>query len=451
MSSLDSIIRGGIVVTPEETRMEDIGIVGANIVELGPGLRGSARETINAEGLHIFPGLIDSHVHFNEPGRTEWEGIETGTRALAAGGGTMFFDMPLNSHPPTLDSDSFDQKLVAAEAKSFTDFGFWGGLVPGNLGKLEVLADRGVVGFKAFMANSGIDDFPRVDDLTLREGMKRSARLGKIVAVHAESETITSELAQKFASVGKTSIRDYLDSRPIDAELDAIQRALEVAGETQCRLHIVHVSCGAGIALIASARKMGVDVSCESCPHYLVLTEEDMEQIGPLAKCAPPLRPKQAQDALWQYLLTDQITSLGSDHSPAPPSMKTDHNFFRVWGGISGVQHMLPLLITEGHVHRAMALPLLAGLLSFNVVTRFRLPPDRGRVAVGGLADIALVDLGERFEVKARDLYYRHRHSPYIGRKLTGKVVQTILRGQTVFKDGKIVSQPRGQLVRPTS
>jgi allantoinase len=451
MSSLDLIIRGGTVVTPGETRTEEIGILNGKIVELESALTESARETIDAEGLHIFPGLIDSHVHFNEPGRTEWEGIETGSRALAAGGGTMFFDMPLNAHPPTLDADSFDQKLAAAEAKSFTDFAFWGGLVPGNLGKMEELATRGVVGFKAFMSNSGIDDFSRADDLTLKEGMKRAAALGKIVAVHAESETITSELARKFISANKTSIRDFLDSRPIHAELDAIQRALELASETKCRLHIVHVSCGPGIALIASARKMGIDVSCETCPHYLVLTEEDMEQIGPLAKCAPPLRPKQAQDGLWQYLLTGQITSLGSDHSPAPPSMKTDRNFFRVWGGISGIQHILPLLITEGHLQRAMALPLLARLLSFNVVTRFRLPTDRGCIALGAQADIALVDLGEGFEVKTTDLYYRHRQTPYTGRKLTGKVRQTILRGQTVFKDGKIVSKPLGRLVRPTN
>jgi allantoinase len=450
MSQLDLIIQGGTVVTPEETRMEDIAIVDGRIVELGRPLGGSARETINAEGLHIFPGLIDSHVHFNEPGRTEWEGIETGSRALAAGGGTMFFDMPLNAHPPTLDGHSFDQKLAAAEAKSVTDFAFWGGLVPENLGKLQELTERGVVGFKAFMCNSGIDDFPRADDRTLREGMKHAAALDKIVAVHAESEAITSELTQKFIAAGKTSVRDYLDSRPIHAELDAIQRALEMAGEARCRLHVVHVSCGAGLALIASARKMGVDVSCETCPHYLVLTEEDMEQIGPLAKCAPPLRPRQAQEALWQYLLTDHIVSLGSDHSPSPPSMKTDHNYFRVWGGVSGVQLTLPLLITEAHIRRELALPLLARLLSFNVATRFRLPPDRGRIAVGGQADIALVDLSANFDVQPSDLHYRHRHTPYTGRRLTGKVVQTILRGQTIFKDGKIVSQPRGRLVRPT-
>lgn len=439
------------MVTPAETRTEDIGILNGKIVELRPGLTDSARQTIDARGFHIFPGLIDSHVHFNEPGRAEWEGIETGSQALAAGGGTVFFDMPLNAHPPTLDAGSFNEKLAVAERSSLVDFSFWGGLVPGNLDHLEELSDHGVIGFKAFMSNSGIDDFPRADDRTLREGMKRAARLNKIVAVHAESETITNELAQKFIAAGKTSIRDYLDSRPIQAELDAIHRALELAGETGCALHIVHVSCGAGVALIASARKMGVDVSCETCPHYLVLTEEDMERIGPVAKCAPPLRPKQAQDALWQYVLTGEITSIGSDHSPSPPSMKTDHNFFRVWGGISGIQHILPLLITEGQIERSMGLPLIARLLSFNVVTRFCLPSNKGEIVAGADADLALIDLGASFEVKADALFYRHRHSPYTGRKLTGKVVQTILRGQTVYKDGKIVSKPLGRLVCSTT
>jgi allantoinase len=450
MSMLDSIIRNGTIVARAETRAEDIGIFNGKIVELRRGLTDSARQTIDAQGLHVFPGLIDSHVHFNEPGRAEWEGIETGSKALAAGGGTLFFDMPLNAHPPTLDAESFDKKLAAAERSSLVDFSFWGGLVPSNLDCFEELSDRGVIGFKAFMSNSGIDDFPSADDHILREGMKRAARLGKIVAVHAESEMITSELAKKFIAAGKTSVRDYLGSRPIHAELDAIHRALEMAGDTGCPLHIVHVSCGAGVALIASARKIGVDVSCETCPHYLVLSEEDMERIGPVAKCAPPLRPKQAQDALWQYVLTGQITSIGSDHSPSPPEMKKDANFFRVWGGVSGIQQTLPLLITEGHIARGMGLPLIARLLSFQVATRFGLPSNKGEIVAGADADLALVDLGANFEVKAEELYYRHRHTPYAGRKLTGKVVQTILRGQTVFKDGKIVSKPLGRLVRPT-
>ncbi len=473
MPDFDLIIRGGAMVRPSSepfssrqkeiqipsgekdqnlltlaAAVEDIGILDGKIAALQADLSGSARETLDAAGLHIFPGLIDSHVHFNEPGRADWEGFETGSRAFAAGGGILFFDMPLNAHPPTLDSSSFDQKLAAAHSGSLVDFAFWGGIVPGNLDHIEELSDRGVVGFKAFMCNSGIDDFPPADDRTLREGMKRAAGLGKIVAVHAESETVTSELAKKSIAAGKTSIRDYLDSRPIHAELDAIQRALEMAGETGCALHIVHVSCGAGVALVASARNLGVNVTCETCPHYLVLTEDDMLEIGALAKCAPPLRPKSAQDSLWQYLEADQVTTIGSDHSPAPPHMKTDPDFFKVWGGISSIQHTLSLLMTKDQLGRHVGPIHVAKLLSTNVAKRFNLP-NKGEIKVGSDADLALVDLNQSFDVLSKDILYRHTHTPYLGRKLTGKVVQTILRGQTVFKYGNIVSKPRGQLVRP--
>ena len=449
MSDFDLIIRNGQLVTLHEVLATDIGILDGSIAALQPGLAGSARETVDGSGRHIFPGLIDSHVHFNDPGRAHWEGFETGSRALAAGGGTMFFDMPLNAHPPTIDATSFDQKLEAAKATSLLDFSFWGGLVPGNLERIEELGQRGVIGFKAFMANSGIDDFPCVDDHTLRAGMQRAAQLNQIVAVHAESDRITRERAQQHLQQGRTSIADYLDSRPVHAELDAIGRALEMAGETGCALHIVHVSCGAGLALIASARNHGVNVSCETCPHYLALTDEDMLRLGAGAKCAPPLRPKSAQDGLWQYVKSDQVTTIGSDHSPSPPEMKSDPNFFKVWGGISGIQHTLPLLITEGYAKQNLGLPLIVKLTSFNVAQRFHLPPRKGRIIVGADADLTLVDLSQSFEVKSADLHYRHPQTPYLGRVLTGKVDRTILRGQTVFKDGKIVSRPIGRLVKP--
>ncbi len=479
MNELDLILRGGTVVTHEGESVSDIGIADGRIVAIGNIPDGKAREEIKADGLHIFPGLIDSHVHFNEPGRADWEGIETGSRALAAGGGTMFFDMPLNAHPPTCDAASFDEKSRLAAEKSFTDFALWGGLVPGNLHCLEQLAERGVIGFKAFMSNSGIEDFSCVDETTLREGMKRAAKLGKLVAVHAESEITTSELSKRAQDKGKTSIRDYLDSRPIYAELDAIHRAIQLAGETRCALHIVHVSSGAGVALVASAQKQGVDVTCETCPHYLVLTEDDVEKLGAVAKCAPPLRPKSAQDVLWRYVENGYVSTIGSDHSPSPPDMKRDKNFFKVWGGISGVQHTLPLLLTEyglrGQAKRDPALAengqmsggakapsslrsagavhdvlrSIARLTSFNVVERFKLPKTKGRIAVGADADLALVDLKAQFMVRVEDLLYRHRQSAYVGRALTGRVVRSILRGTTVFHDGKIVSQPMGQLVKP--
>jgi allantoinase len=313
---------------------------------------------------------------------------------------------------------------------------------------MEELGQRGVVGFKAFMADSGIEDFPRADDATLRAGMKEAARLNKIVAVHAESEAMIRSKTDQLLLAGATSARAYLDSRPIPAELEAIGRALTMAGETGCALHVVHVSCGAGVALIASARKLGVDVTCETCPHYLTLTEEDVLRLGALAKCAPPLRAKPAQDSLWEYVKSAEITTIGSDHSPAPPDLKANLSFFKVWGGISGLQHTLPLLVTEGHVERAVALPLLARLTSVNVAERFKLPAGKGRIALQAEADFALVDIKQSCEVRAVDLLYRHPQTPYLGRALTGQVVRTILRGHTVYRDGRIVSKPMGRLVK---
>jgi allantoinase len=449
MSQFDLIIRAGQIVTHQGERLADIGVGDGKIAALQSSLPGGAREEINAADLHIFPGLIDAHVHFNEPGRTSWEGIESGSRAFAAGGGTLFFDMPLNAHPPTLDAAGFDLKFAAAQKNSLTDFAFWGGLVPGNAGNLDELAARGVIGFKAFMSDSGIDDFPRADETTLRQGMKRAAQLQLPVAVHAESDALTKTLTAQKIAAGKITVRDYLDSRPIAAELEAIGRAIDLAGETGCALHVVHVSSGAGLALIAAAKKAGANVSCETCPHYLVLTEDDMENLGAVAKCAPPLRSQFERTRLWQHILAGEVTTIGSDHSPSPPEMKTDTNFFKVWGGISGAQHTLPLLLTEGPVHPGVALSLIAKLTSFNVARRFRLPETKGSLQIGADADLALVDLREKFSVRPEDLFYRHPQSPYVGRVLTGRVVQTILRGQTIFQHGKIVGAIQGQLIKP--
>jgi allantoinase len=322
------------------------------------------------------------------------------------------------------------------------DFALWGGLTPANLDRLEELAACGVIGFKAFMCQSGIDDFLSVEDRALREGMKRAAALCLPVAVHAESDAMTARLTQAATAAGRDTARDFLDSRPIEAELEAIGRALELAGETGCRLHVVHVSCAAGVRLIAEARARGVDATCETCPHYLVLTGEDVERLGPVAKCAPPLRSAQEQEALWGELLAGRILTAGSDHSPSPPGMKQSGDFFKVWGGISGAQHLLPLLLS-----RDADLSLIARLVSANVAERFQLPRSKGKLAPDCDADLALVKLGDDFEIKADDLFYRHRQSPYIGRRLRACVQRTLSRGRTIFDRGRIMGEPAGRLV----
>jgi allantoinase len=455
MSRYDLLIRNGTLVDLDDVKVADLAIDAGRVVAIEPELAGTAREEIDANGLHIFPGVIDAHVHFNEPGRTEWEGFATGTRALAAGGTTSFFDMPLNASPPTLDANSFALKRQAAQTSSLVDFALWGGLVPENLACLDELAACGVVGFKAFMSNSGIEDFSSVDDEILYAGMVRAVKLHKLVAVHAEDDRLTAELARQAIAQGRTSIRDYLASRPVAAELDAIKRAIQIAEETGCTLHIVHVSCGSGVALVAEARARGVDVSCETCPHYLVMTEEDVERLGAVAKCAPPLRTHDERASLWEQLLAGHIQFIASDHSPAPASMKASENFFQVWGGISGCQSLLQLLLggdlrtadpdlwRKAHrLQRSPAplhqipLPLLASLTSDAVARRFHIP-QKGQLAIGKDADMALVNLQAQTTLQASDLYYRHAHSPYIGRTLQGKIVQTLVRGITVYKNGQ--------------
>jgi allantoinase len=439
----DLVIRGGTLVASSGRRRADVAIEGGSIVEVAPELPGGRAE-IDASGLFVLPGIIDVHLHFNEPGRTEWEGAATGSRALAAGGGTLFFDMPLNSTPCTINAREFDRKRAAFEASSITDFALWGGLVPGSISDMAELAERGVVGFKAFMCDSGLPEFPRADDSTLIEGMREAARLGLPVAVHAESEEITQ--AGIAAAPGR-GIRDFLASRPVAAELDAIQRALTFARDTGVALHIVHVSSGAGIAMAVDARANGVDVSAETCPHYLFFTEEDLERLGTVAKCAPPLRSTEERDALWDHLRRGRIDIVASDHSPTEPALKAG-DFMSAWGGIAGVQSTLAVLLDRSHEQRGLPFERIAAVLAEAPARRFHIP-RKGALAPGGDADLVLIDPAESYTLTAGRLLQRHKTSPYLGESFEGVVTRTIRRGETIFEDGRITAAAGGTLVRP--
>lgn len=447
---LDLVVRGGRVVTPEGVLDVEIGIVRGKIVRLGPSVTDETQQELDADGRYVFPGILDAHVHFNEPGRADWEGLATGSAALAAGGGTMFFDMPLNSEPPVLDAAGLREKRALAEEKSCTDFALWGGLTPGNLDKLAGLRDAGAIGLKAFMCNSGIANFQSVDAKSLREGMKRAAKLNLPVAVHAENEATAAALTEKLKTAGRTDARGWLDSRPVAVELEAIRVALELAGETGCALHLVHVSSPEGIALVTEARLNRVDVTAETCPHYLLLNEKDVERLGPLAKCAPPLRDEKRRKALWAELRAGRIQTVGSDHSPARPEMKDSANMFAVWGGIAGVQHGAELLISECEKTADKDLPILAAVLARNVARRFQIDDRKGAIALGRDADFSLFEYGKARTIKGDDLWTRHRISAYVGEKSRAYLTHTYVRGTPIYADGRFTNLPmKGQFLAP--
>ncbi|WP_411345483.1 allantoinase AllB [Paenibacillus sp. WLX1005] len=455
MDKLDMIIRGGTVVFPDRVEHCDIGIRDGCIVQIGSldEIDASAQHTVvDATGLHVVAGMIDAHVHLNEPGLGDWEGFVTGSSALAAGGCTMYMDMPLNGIPPTVTTAALQQKVAAAQNRTYIDYACWGGLVPGKLEHLQALSDAGVCGFKAFMSAPGDPDeeaFRNVDDVTLLEGMRIIARTGRILALHAEHEPTVSALTAERLAAGQTTPADYTSSRPIAAEIAAVEQALSYARQTGCRLHFVHISSAEAVQIITQAKGEGMDVTLETCPHYLAMTDQALEHIGATAKCAPPLRNESEQEQLWQCIAQEQIDMITSDHSPCPTELKSNAaHMFDAWGGISGAQHSLELMLDEGHLRRNVPLPLLTRLLSLQPAQRFGLLPYKGVIAEGAHADLVLVNLQQGYTIEAEHLYYRHKHSPYVGRKLNCRVEQTISRGTIVYNvQHGMIGQPQGQLI----
>jgi allantoinase len=445
----DLIIRGAVLAHPEGIAAGDLAVADGLIVAISPAgaLAGSAAAELDATGLHLLPGGVDAHVHFSEPGRTEWEGFLSGSTALAAGGATSFIDMPLSAHPPTVDGDAFDLKLAHALEHSRLDFALWGGLVPGSLDAMEELHERGVAGFKAFMCETGQDDFRPVDDVTLWEGMQRAAQLDSIVAVHAESEAITSALTARAREAGVLGARDYLATRPPIAEIEAIGRAVALAADAGCRLHIVHVSTAEGIDIVRDARARGVDVSCETTAHFLALTGEDVERLGVVAKCAPVMRDDANRERLWDFVAGEASAIVSSDHAPSPWDLKEARDFFDAWGGVSTCQSTLSILLTAVASAR-ITLGAAVGSVATNAAERFGLA-GKGALAVGRDADLAIVDLDAAWTLAAADLKYRHKHSPFVGLPMRGDVRHVFSRGREIVRDGLVSGPARGQLLRP--
>lgn len=448
----DLLIKDGNVVFRDDVKKADIAIQNGKIAAIAEKIEEAADQVVDAAGQFVMPGMIDAHVHICEPGRTEWEGFETGTKALAAGGTTSYVDMPLNALPATTTNEAFDLKLAAAEGKNYVDYAFYGGLVPGNLENLQELSDAGVVAYKCFMATCGTDlpdDFKNVDDYTLYTGMKKIAELGHMLAIHAENAEITDHFAQEKRKQGKVTASDYVASRPVFTEVDAVKRALFFAKQTGCKLHFVHISSADSVEEIIKARNEGEDVTLESCPHYFTITTRQFEEIGPAAKCSPPLRDEWEQEKLWEALKQGKIDMLTSDHSPCPPAMKHSetNDMFEVWGGITGCQNNVDLMFDEAVKKRSVPITEFVRMISTTPAERFRLR-TKGEIAIEKDADMILLDPNQTYVVQADNFYYRHKHSPYVNRTIHCRVTKTIVRGQVVFdlREG-IVGRPIGQFI----
>jgi len=452
--SFDLLINNALVATEEKTFQGGVAVKDGKVAKV---IAGSvdvlADEVIDLKGNALLPGLVDAHVHFNEPGRTHWEGYRTGTMAAAAGGVTTILDMPLNATPPTINRKNLAYKRKSVSDQAVVDYAQWGGFVDNNLEDLEDLNDDGVIGYKAFMSNSGVD-FERLNDDLLYAGLKRVSEMGNVIGVHAESEYVTSYLAQELQTAGRTDRAAWFESRPPATELEAVKRACFWAKETRGNLHIVHNSIAEGIQAVAQAKQEGAQVTSETCPHYLFFDHDDYLKIGPGAKCAPPIRSRENVDALWECVLDGLVDTIGSDHSPCNWEEKEKglDNIWKAWGGVMGVQTMLPAILTEGYHKRGLSLPAIVKMMIANPARIFGLHPKKGAIMPGSDADFTIVNLDEEWTLSVDQLFYKNKHSAYVGYSFKGKVLRTIVRGVTVFNDGQFCVQPGfGKLLRRES
>jgi allantoinase len=447
------IIRAMRVVFPDGVRPATIHIRDGRIARIGayddPG-QGSANavaERFDAGDLAVSPGLVDTHVHVNEPGRAEWEGFDTGTRAAAAGGVTTIVDMPLNSVPATTSVMALETKRAAAHDRCHVDVAFWGGLVPGNAPDLDGLVNAGVRGFKCFLVPSGVDEFPAVGERDLREAMPVIARRGVPLLVHAEAPGFIANCGFRIADYAR-----YAATRPAEAEVEAIRLVVRVARESAVRVHIVHVASAEAADEVARAKADGIAITAETCPHYLTFAAEDVPDGATEFKCAPPIREARHREALWNALARGTLDLVATDHSPAPPALKCPGDFARAWGGIASLELSLAALWT------AAASSVETSTLKVDLCSMARwmseaparlagLDDRKGRVAVGFDADLVVWDPDAEWAVEPSRLQQRHKLTPYAGRRLRGLVQTTFVRGRRVWDGRQLVAAGSGQLL----
>lgn len=434
----DFTIKSSQVVTPEGVKTAFVIIKGGVITEVADSLPESYSGKVKDVGNRVLmPGVIDPHVHINEPGRTDWEGFETATKAAIAGGITMLVDMPLNSSPVTTTISAFDEKVAAAKNKLYTNVGLWGGLVPGNENEIKGLIQRGVLGFKAFLTHSGIDEFPNISEDDLRKAMPVIAKYGLPLLVHCE---LTTDDIPKITD--NKSYQQYLASRPKEWEDRAIDMMIRLCDELNCRVHIVHLSSANSIKKLAEAKQRGLPITVETGQHYLFFNAEEIRDADTAFKCAPPIREKANNDQLWQALEAGIIDFVATDHSPAPPAIKElqSGDFTKAWGGISSVQFALPVLWTAAR-KRGFTISDITKWLCEKPAALAGLESSKGKIAKGYDADIIVLDEEKSFVVTEDSIRHRHKITPYLQESLFGIVEETYLSGVKVFDNGTIIEK----------
>jgi allantoinase len=435
------------VVTPQGIRPAAILVEGEQIQAVVPAAQIPTGAEIHDFGdAAILPGLVDSHVHINDPGRTEWEGFRTATRAAAAGGYTLLVDMPLNCLPATTTVAALEAKRAAGQNNCWVDWAAWGGVVQGNQADIEVLAGAGVLGFKCFLIHPGIDGFTMVGEDDLQAALPHVAQTGLPLLVHAELATPIDAATARLGGADWRSYATYLQSRPDEAELSAIRMMLSLCRQYDFRLHIVHLSSGLAMPELRAARSEGLAVSVETCPHYLHFAAEDIPDAATLCKCAPPIRSRENREVLWQALRDEVIDLVATDHSPCPPAMKglKEGNFRTAWGGISSLSVALPVMWTDAS-RRGFTLMDIVHWMAEGPARLAGCAARKGQIAAGYDADLVVFDQDATFQVTPVRLHYRYPQSPYLGENLRGVVKATYLRGQCVFLDDDFPGEPSGR------